>query len=142
MGYSLKSTTTKSCGCVVREYEHDDFPGTNDDVKMCEGCRAAHAEQGEKRRSQATRWTTLKAEFLAKAKDLPTALVPIKAINTIRSGYPHQNYNYGDTFDDMTVFAVQKVKNRWHINEPVVKLFFDMGLDEYYYFPKSVRTKL
>ena len=142
MGYSLKSTTTKSCGCVVRVYEHDDFPGTNDDITLCEQCRVAHAKQDEEIRAREARCTTLKAEFLAKAEDLPTALVPIKAINTIRSGYPRQTSKYGDTCIDVTVFAIQKVKNRWHINEPVVKLFFDMGLDEHYYFPKWVSTKL
>lgn len=133
MGYTLKTSITKICGCVINTYEHDDFNTTYDDTDYCHECATKLNESRVDKDKYFKMGETKYNEFIDGLYIIDVDMVPIKILRE----YKYKSNKYGQYYIiGYDLFNKTKHNNKWYVNKNAVELFFKIGLDEYYRFPK------
>jgi len=71
-------------------------------------------------------------EFTQLVPTIDVNMVPIKILKNVKS---KENKYGGKLCSDHHLFRIEKIKNKWYINEKAIELFLKIGLDEFYYLP-------
>ena len=130
MGYSLKNTRIQNCGCIIKIYEHDDFPTTYESIILCDECNKIKIDEQNTKNKYYLIGQEKLNNFIEKIKNIEIKLVPKKELVK----YYKKNTNKYNTYYLISndLLKLQKIKNRWYFNEHAVKLFYEDNLNEYY----------
>lgn len=120
---------------VIIDYECDRKGiGSYKAIGLCEEHYKQYLEEKKKKKKEYEEYMligkNLYAKFLHKLLTMDVVLKPIKIINNYKS-IRENKYNIYESMNK-DVLSIQKIKRRWYINESAVKLFLELGLDEFY----------